>query len=255
MIANLPADLVSKTTSWLDLVDRGLSKIEDLAAEVDPDERVTVTSATEDARATTRHLRAVLSSETALDSRPDTRWVPLSRPSPKFAALAHRTVNEVAATPFDLIVWVNTCLPEPTRGRFLILVGDVVGGIFTNLARGLWASFPEFAPAGWADAAQPDSELTEFLIRRSDEGEWFDLKFGEMPTVFRQLSVPSEVIAGFGELRLKIGEVEVSFTFEDPGIQVGFHGKIDPVLARRLIDEMAGRLAQYTGQSARVVEI
>jgi hypothetical protein len=98
--------------------------------------------------------------------------------------------------------------------------------------------------------------VLEFLIRRTDpEGSWFDLKFNDMTSVLRPRSVASEVITGDGELRLRVGDAEVEINFEDPGLAIAFSGPVDPLLARRIVDELAESLAQHTGQRGRVVEL
>ncbi len=37
----------------------------------------------------------------------------------------------------------------PTSGRFLLITGDVLGSIFTNLFGAVWNEYPQYAPADW----------------------------------------------------------------------------------------------------------
>lgn len=98
--------------------------------------------------------------------------------------------------------------------------------------------------------------LLEFLIRRTDpEGEWFDVHMKDMEKVFTPRSVGAEVIQGRGHLRLRLLEIEVSITLEDPGVQVSFIGSVDPHAARAIVDEMATNVCRHTGQSARIIEL
>jgi hypothetical protein len=98
--------------------------------------------------------------------------------------------------------------------------------------------------------------MLEFLIRRTDpEGSWFDVHFGDMPSVFKPTVVPSEVIEGPGELRLRLGEMELEINFEDPGVHLIFSGLVDPRLARQIVDDFANGVMRHTGQRARVIEL
>jgi hypothetical protein len=120
-------------------------------------------------------------------------------------------------------------------------------------------------PPGWT--AERDSgkgawlrkrpePLVEFLIRRTDpEGKWVDVHMRDMAKVFTPRSVSAEVIQGMGHLRLRLLEIEVSITFEDPGVQVSFFGSVDPHAARAIVDEMASSVCRHTGQTARIIEL
>jgi hypothetical protein len=106
------------------------------------------------------------------------------------------------------------------------------------------------------DGGPPPPNPLEFLIRRTDpEGEWFDVSATDTPTVLRPTSLVTEIVPGFGHLRLLAHGVEVSFTFEDPGIQVTFYGPIDAHSARSIVEEVAAQVCLHTGQSARIVEL
>ena len=92
--------------------------------------------------------------------------------------------------------------------------------------------------------------MLEFLIRRTD-GEWFDKAWSACnPKTFDY-----EVIPGWGNHRIRVLGVEVSISDEEPGYQVSFDGNIDPVVARRIVEEMRENLEAATGQRGRVVEI
>jgi hypothetical protein len=106
------------------------------------------------------------------------------------------------------------------------------------------------------DAGPEPINPVEFLIRRTDpEGEWFDVSAADTPGVLRPTTVSSHIVPGFGHLRLLVHGVEVSFTFEDPGIQISFHAPIDEHLARSLVEQVAAQVCQHTGQHARIVEL
>jgi hypothetical protein len=93
----------------------------------------------------------------------------------------------------------------------------------------------------------------EFLIIRTD-GDWFDLKDDLFASTLRPTSFPSEPVEGWGDHRISVVGCEVSFSYEDPGIQVCFEGDLPPPgVARKIVDEIAARIAEVTGQKAEVV--
>lgn len=97
--------------------------------------------------------------------------------------------------------------------------------------------------------------MIEFLIRR-DDGEWFDIDYGRLDEMLHPNSVEWQRVDGWGIFRIRVGDGEISFSDEDPGIQVAFEsGMIDHESARRIIEEVAANISAVTGQAARVVEI
>ena len=94
----------------------------------------------------------------------------------------------------------------------------------------------------------------EFLIRRTD-GEWFDLPKSAYASTLRPRSVPSEVIPGWGDHRIRVSGVEVSFSFEDPGLHVTFEGDSPEAEAQRIVDEICRNLIEATGQQGVVVPL
>jgi hypothetical protein len=95
----------------------------------------------------------------------------------------------------------------------------------------------------------------EYLIKRTD-GEWFDLHHDRFNEVLRPSTVPSEVVQGWGDHRIKVEGCELSFSYENAGIQVFFEGEgLPEELERRIVAEIASRIAGATGQKAAVVEL
>ena len=92
--------------------------------------------------------------------------------------------------------------------------------------------------------------MIEFLVKRTD-GDWFDLPVGS--GAYRPKTVPYEAV-GTDEQAIRIGECEVSFSFEDPGIQICFHGDIAEELAERVASEVLERI-EITGQEGEVIRI
>jgi hypothetical protein len=74
--------------------------------------------------------------------------------------------------------------------------------------------------------------MLEFLIKRTD-GDWFDLRHEHLKEVLRPTSYSSKPIEGCGDHRIEVEGCEVSFSYEDPGIQVCFEsGAISGQVAR-----------------------
>ena len=99
----------------------------------------------------------------------------------------------------------------------------------------------------WANPIQ----MIEFLVKRTD-GDWFDLPVGS--GAYRPKTVPYETV-GTDEQAILIGECEVSFSFEDPGILICFHGDIVEELAERVASEVLERIREITGQEGELIRI
>jgi hypothetical protein len=95
----------------------------------------------------------------------------------------------------------------------------------------------------------------EFLIKRTD-GEWFDLPSSRFKDVLRPSSMSSKPIKGWGDHRILVGDSEISFSDEDPGIQVVFEtGKLSAEEAGRVVNEIAANITAATGQQSRVISL
>ena len=96
--------------------------------------------------------------------------------------------------------------------------------------------------------------MREFLIRPNDV-EWFDLKKTQFAEAFTPNSVLAKQIDGRGDYCIAIGDVEVYFSDEDPGIYVCFEGEIEETLADRIIEEVLANIMRITGQQGRIVRL
>lgn len=88
--------------------------------------------------------------------------------------------------------------------------------------------------------------MREYLIRRVD-GEWFDLRQEQFAEALRPVSVGSKVVEGWGDHRIWLLGIEVSFSVEDPGIQVSFEGEIAEDMSDRFIEEIRQNVERVTG--------
>jgi hypothetical protein len=95
----------------------------------------------------------------------------------------------------------------------------------------------------------------EFLIRSTD-GEWFNLKREQFQEAFLPASYPAQPIPGWGDYRIEIAGCQISFSDEDPGIQVCFEGDVfSDEEAAKIVAEISGQISKITGQASRVIEI
>ena len=69
------------------------------------------------------------------------------------------------------------------------------------------------------------------------------------------MTIPSVAVPGWGSHRIEVKGVEVSFSIEDPGVQVCFEGELPEALCRRVVDEILASIERATQQSGRVVEL
>ena len=97
--------------------------------------------------------------------------------------------------------------------------------------------------------------MIEFLIKRTD-GDWFDLHASRFAEVLRPSSFPSRPIEGWGDHRIEIRGCPVSFSYEDPGIQVSFDGDaLTEAEASQVVNEIAKSITKATGQTSQVIAL
>ena len=97
--------------------------------------------------------------------------------------------------------------------------------------------------------------MIEFLIKRTD-GDWFDLHSSRFAEVLRPSSFPSHPIEGRGDHRIEIRGCPVSFSYEDPGIQISFDGDmLSEAEASQVVSEIAESITRATGQKSQVIPL
>jgi hypothetical protein len=97
--------------------------------------------------------------------------------------------------------------------------------------------------------------MIEFLIKRADDA-WWDFPYGRRAEVLRPHSIPSKPVQGWGTHRISVEGTEVSFSAEEPGIQVSFEtGSLDATRARQIVDDICINIEAQLGQKTRVIEL
>ena len=84
--------------------------------------------------------------------------------------------------------------------------------------------------------------------------EGFDLHRARFAEVLRPNSFTSTEVQGWGDHRISVGDTEISFSFEDTGIQVSFEkGSISAETAIQIVKEIVQNIAVETGQNGTVI--
>ena len=97
--------------------------------------------------------------------------------------------------------------------------------------------------------------MIEFLIKRDDD-EWWDFSYERRAEIFRPQSIPSRPVEGWGTHRIEVEGTEVSFSDEEPGIQVSFEtDSFDATRARQIVDDICRNIETQLGQKTRVIEL
>ena len=94
--------------------------------------------------------------------------------------------------------------------------------------------------------------MIEFLIKRTD-GDWFDFPPGSDP--YRPVAIQFRRVEGWGDGRIEIDGCEISFSSEDPGIQVSFHGQMSEPRAVAIVDEIRQSIERVSKQHAEAIQI
>ncbi len=99
--------------------------------------------------------------------------------------------------------------------------------------------------------------MIEYVIERADQADASDWpihkdRIGEF---LKPNTLPSEVVAGWGDHRIRVAGIEVSFSWEPVGWCAAFEGEIDQDTAAQIVGEIANNLAAAVEGEARVVQI
>ncbi|MFT3683721.1 MAG: hypothetical protein QM783_02145 [Phycisphaerales bacterium] len=101
--------------------------------------------------------------------------------------------------------------------------------------------------------SEPKTSPIEYLIRCESMEWWSPI---DMPRVLCPRTIASEPCPGWGDHRIRVGDNEVSFSFEDSGWQVTFEGTaLDERLCRQIVEEILQNLETATGEQGRVIDL
>ncbi len=96
--------------------------------------------------------------------------------------------------------------------------------------------------------------LKEFLIRPV-HAKWFELSQADWPLVMHPNTVPYRAVSGWGNYRITVEGVEISFSDEDPGIQVTFYGELPADVTDSIVKQIVANIKDRTGEESRIVEL
>ncbi len=94
--------------------------------------------------------------------------------------------------------------------------------------------------------------MIEFLIKSSD-GDWFEFPPGSDP--YRPLTIPCRKVKGRGDGWIEIENCPISFSYEEPGIQVSFEGEMSEFKAAEVAEDVRQNIEKTSGQFARLIQI
>ena len=98
--------------------------------------------------------------------------------------------------------------------------------------------------------------MLEFLIQADDDGElWPAFHKDRNNDVLTPRGWNAVPIAGWGDHRVRIDDVEISFSGEFAGWQVSFEGDMDADRASAIVATIAEQVRQETGRPVRVVDL
>lgn len=93
--------------------------------------------------------------------------------------------------------------------------------------------------------------MIEFIIKRID-GDWFDFPPNSDP--YSPVSLPFQRVEGWNDGRIEIEGCIISFSYEEPGIQVVFEGPILEKRATIIADQIRQQIERVSGQCAEVIQ-
>jgi hypothetical protein len=97
--------------------------------------------------------------------------------------------------------------------------------------------------------------MREYILR-DESGEEFDIPMQKWEEILRPKTYPSEVIEGWGALRLKVADCEISFSPEPPGTHVVFECEdISPTVADAIVREILERAESFTGKKGELIPL
>lgn len=96
--------------------------------------------------------------------------------------------------------------------------------------------------------------MIEYLIKPVDD-EWFDIPMPQAAKAYRPKSFASERIEGPGDWRIRCEGVDISFSYEDSGIQVSMEGDLGKATADQIADEIRQSIERVSKQKARLIAL
>ena len=95
----------------------------------------------------------------------------------------------------------------------------------------------------------------EYLIRFEGGGRFVFVPPASLAEVLAPRGYGFEPVDGPGDLRVRLGSVEIEYSLEMPGWQITIDGAEDRAWADAVVDTVARQLEEVTGSSAVVVRL
>lgn len=94
--------------------------------------------------------------------------------------------------------------------------------------------------------------MIEYLIKPT-ESELFTFTKGSTP--YRTIRTPFTVVDGWGDGRIEVEGCQISFSYEDPGIQVSFEDSMPQERADEIVREIKQSIEVAGNETAEVIQI
>src|SRR5438067_810538 len=86
------------------------------------------------------------------------------------------------------------------------------------------------------------TSMREYLIKAAEGSGWIPVRKEALPAVLTPKGWGAEPVDGWGDYRVRVSGVEVSFAGEEPGWQVTVEGDLDPARADELVQTVASQI-------------
>ena len=96
--------------------------------------------------------------------------------------------------------------------------------------------------------------MIEYMIRTCD-GNWFDLHRNQLEAVLKPSSFASRPIEGWGHHRIDCEGAAISFSYEDPEIQICFESGITEQTAKQIVEETRESMQEHTNLKGHVMSL
>ncbi|MBO2455969.1 hypothetical protein [Actinomadura violacea] len=92
--------------------------------------------------------------------------------------------------------------------------------------------------------------MREYLIQARTGDGWIAFHHDDLAQVLTPAGWECAPVDGWGDHRLRLGEVEIAFSGEPPGWQISFEGEFDSHIADAVIATVTHQLGEHSGREA-----
>ena len=98
--------------------------------------------------------------------------------------------------------------------------------------------------------------MREYSIRAADGSGWIPIHQTQLREVMLPQGWNAKQVEGWGDFRMEVDRVTISFSGEEPGWQVTFEeGEMEPARADLLLEQLRSQIEAASGVPAQVLLI